>query len=124
MATVAGVCGNAFVAAVIVRTPLSRRAIQIARAVAIVADALQLVLLPLFVEGFASVLNDALDVVVGIVLVRLVGWNPVFLPTIVVELLPFGNLAPTWTIALFIATRSRQTALPPKESVTDGEERR
>lgn len=123
MATVAGVCGDAFVAAVIVRTPPSRRAIQIARAVAIVADALQLVLLPLFVEGFASVLNDALDVVVGIILVRLVGWNPVFLPTIVVELLPFGNLAPTWTIALFIATRSRQPVLPPKESGTDGEER-
>jgi len=110
------------VEAVIVEAP-SRRAIQIARAVAIVADALQLVLLPLFVEGFASVLNDALDVVVGIILVRLVGWNPVFLPTIVVELLPFGNLAPTWTIALFIATRSRQPVLPPKESGTDGEER-
>ena len=123
MATVAGVCGDAFVAAVIMRTP-SRRAIQIARAVAIVADALQLVLLPLFVEGFASVLNDALDVVVGIVLIRLIGWNPVFLPTMVVELLPFGNLAPTWTIALFIATRSRQTSLPPKESLTEGEERR
>ena len=117
----AGVCGNAFVAAVIVRTP-SRRAIQIARAVAIVADGLQLVLLPFFVEGFASVLNDALDVVVGIILVRLIGWNPVFLPTIVVELLPFGNLAPTWTIALFIATRSRQTALEPKALASDRDE--
>ena len=122
MATVAGVCGDAFVATVIVRTP-SRRAIQIARAVAIVADALQLVLLPLFVEGFASVLNDALDVVVGIALIWLIGWNPVFLPTIVVELLPFGNLAPTWTIALFIATRSRQTALLPKESPAERVER-
>ena len=121
MASVASVCGDAFVAAVMVRTP-SRRAIQIARAVAIVADALQLVLLPLFVEGFASVLNDALDVVVGIVLVRLVGWNPVFLPTIVVELLPFGNLAPTWTIALFIATRSRQPAIEPKALVSDRDE--
>ena len=123
MATVAGVCGDAFVAAVIMRTP-SRRAIQIARAVAIVADALQLVLFPFFMEGFASVLNDALDIVVCVVLVRLIGWNPVFLPTMVVELLPFGNLAPTWTIALFIATRSRQTSLPPKESLTEGEERR
>lgn len=123
MASLAGVCGNAFVEAVIVETP-SRRAIRIARVVAIVADGLQLVLLPLFVEGFASLLNDALDVVVGIILVRLVGWNPVFLPTIIVELLPFGNLAPTWTIALFIATRSRQTALPANESLTEGEPRR
>lgn len=123
MASLASVCGNAFVEAVIVETP-SRRAIRIARVVAIVADGLQLVLLPLFVEGFASLLNDALDVVVGIILVRLVGWNPVFLPTIIVELLPFGNLAPTWTIALFIATRSRQTALPANESLTEGEPRR
>lgn len=123
MASLAGVCGNAFVEAVILETP-SRRAIRIARVVAIVADGLQLVLLPLFVEGFASLLNDALDVVVGIILVRLVGWNPVFLPTIIVELLPFGNLAPTWTIALFIATRSRQTALPANESLTEGEPRR
>ena len=123
MASLAGVCGNAFVEAVILETP-SRRAIRIARVVAIVADGLQLVLLPLFVEGFASLLNDALDVVVGITLVRLVGWNPVFLPTIIVELLPFGNLAPTWTIALFIATRSRQTALPANESLTEGEPRR
>lgn len=123
MASVAGVCGDAFVAAVAVRTP-SPRAIRIARTVAIIADGLQLVLFPFFVEGFASVLNDALDVVVGIILVRLVGWNPVFLPTIVVELLPFGNLAPTWTIALFIATRSRQTASPANESLTEGEQRR
>ena len=123
MATVAGICGDAFVATVTVRTPTGR-AIRIARAVAIIADALQLVLFPFFVEGFASALNDALDVVVCVILVRLIGWNPLFLPTIVVELLPFGNLAPTWTIALFIATRSRQTALPPKESLTDGEGRR
>ena len=123
MAAVAGVCGDAFVATVTVRTPTGR-AIRIARAVAIIADALQLVLFPFFVEGFASALNDALDVVVCVILVRLIGWNPLFLPTIVVELLPFGNLAPTWTIALFIATRSRQTALPPKESLTDGEGRR
>ena len=110
--------GDAFVGAVIVDTT-SRRAIRIARVVAIVADGLQLVLLPLFVEGFASLLNDALDVVVGIILVRLVGWNPVFLPTIIVELLPFGNLAPTWTIALFIATRSRQTAIEPTAAASD-----
>ena len=123
MAAVAGVCGDTFVATVTVRTPTGR-AIRIARAVAIIADALQLVLFPFFVEGFTSALNDALDVVVCVILVRLIGWNPLFLPTIVVELLPFGNLAPTWTIALFIATRSRQTALPPKESLTDGEGRR
>src|SRR5450756_3166900 len=70
----------------------SRGAIRIGSAVAIIADALQLVLFPLFVEGFSSVLNDVLDVVVCAVLLRLIGWNPVFLPTFVVEMLPFGCL--------------------------------
>jgi hypothetical protein len=97
----------------------SRRAIRIGRAVAIIADALQLVLFPLFVEGFSSVLNDVLDVVVCAVLLRLIGWNPVFLPTFVVEMLPFGDLAPTWTIAVLIATRSRPSA--PREKALHSE---
>ena len=93
----------------------TRSAIRIGRAIAIIADALQLVLFPLFVAGFPSVLNDVLDVVVCAVLIRLFGWNPVFLPTFVVEMLPFGDLAPTWTIAVFVATRSRSAALRGKE---------
>jgi len=88
----------------------TRSAIRIGSAIAIIADAMQLVLFPLFVEGFSSVLNDVLDVVVCAVLIRLIGWNPVFLPTFVVEMLPFGDLAPTWTIAVFVATRSRPSA--------------
>jgi hypothetical protein len=92
----------------------SHRVVLISRAVAIIADALQLVLFPFFVEGFGSVLNDVLDVVVCAVLVWLIGWNPLFLPTFVVEILPFGDLAPTWTIAVLIATRSRNAAPPGK----------
>src|SRR5258708_15665410 len=94
----------------------SRRTIWIARAVAIVADAIQLALFPLFVEGFGSALNDVLDVVVCIVLVSLIGWSPLFLPTFLVEVLPFGDLAPTWTIAAFLATRSRDADRPPEMS--------
>ena len=97
----------------------SRRAVVISRAIAIIADAMQLVLFPFFMEGFGSVFNDALDVVVGAALVWLLGWNPLFLPTFIVEVLPFGDLAPTWTIAVFIATRSRNAVplvkeLPPE----------
>ena len=96
--------------------PPSRRAIWIARAVAIVADTLQLALFPLFVEGFASALNDVLDVVVCVVLVSLIGWSPLFLPTFLVEMLPFGDLAPTWTIAVFTATGSRHSDRRPETS--------
>ncbi len=87
---------------------------------AIVADLLQLVLFPVFIEGFASVLNDVLDVVVAIIMVRLVGWHIAFVPAFVVEALPVGDLAPTWTLAVYLATRSKMTALeapPPARSL-------
>jgi hypothetical protein len=87
--------------------PPPRRAIRTARTLAVVADLLQLVLFPVFVEGFASILNDVLDVVVGIVMVRLVGWHLAFLPAFVVKALPVADLAPTWTLAVFLATRSK-----------------
>lgn len=53
-------------------------------------------------------LSDALDVVVGVTMVWLVGWHVAFLPAFVVEALPVGDLAPTWTLAVFIATRSKR----------------
>ena len=82
--------------------------IRTARIIAILADAVQLVFFPVFIEGFASVLSDALDVVVGVSMVWLVGWHVAFLPSFVVKALPVGDLAPTWTLAVFIATRSRR----------------
>jgi hypothetical protein len=90
-----------------VNTGPTPRAIRIARTVAVVADLCQLLFFPLFVEGFTSVLDDALDAVVGIIMVWLVGWHLAFLPAFVVEALPVGDLAPTWTLAVFLATRSR-----------------
>jgi hypothetical protein len=76
-----------------------------ARIIAIVADAVQIGLMPVFAGGAASMVNDALDVAVGITMIGLVGWNWVFLPALVTELIPMVDLAPTWTIAVFIATR-------------------
>lgn len=90
---------------------ISRRRVIAARVLAVVADAIQFGLIPLFVEGAASPLNGALDLVVGAAMVALVGWHWVFLPTFVVELLPLVDVAPTWTVAAFIATRQRRT--PP-----------
>lgn len=87
-------------------TTVSRKRIIAARTLAVVADAVQIGLLPLFVQGAASPINDALDVVVGAGMVALVGWNWVFLPTFVAELVPFLDIAPTWTVAAFIATRA------------------
>ena len=42
---------------------------------AIIADALQIVIFPLFIEGAASPADDILDFGVGAVLVYLLGWH-------------------------------------------------
>lgn len=75
---------------------------------AIVADALQIVLLPVFGEGFASPVADALDIVVAIGMTVLLGWHFAFLPTAIAEIVPGLNLVPTWTAAVFFVTRTRR----------------
>jgi len=66
------------------------------------------VFLPLFGEGFASPANDALDVMVGLVLVWLVGWHWAFLPSFAAELVPGLDIFPSWTTAVWFATRGRR----------------
>jgi len=65
-------------------------------------DALQIFLFPLFGEGFASPVNDLLDMGVALALVRLVGFHWVFLPSLVAEAVPGLDLAPTWTAAVLV----------------------
>jgi hypothetical protein len=84
---------------------ISATRIRIARVIAVAADALQLGLFPMFGVGALSILNDGLDVAVGIVLVFLVGWHFAFLPSFVAELIPGLDLIPTWTVAVWLATR-------------------
>ena len=88
------------------RSPRSR--VWVARALAIAADALQIVFLPLFGEGFASPANDALDVLVGLTLVWLVGWHWAFVPSFAAELVPGLDIFPSWTTAVWFATRGRR----------------
>lgn len=76
------------------------------------ADALQLFLFPAFAEGFISLFDDALDLGMSLLLSALVGWHWAFAPSIVVKLVPFADEAPTWTLAVLIATYNRQI-LPP-----------
>ena len=53
-----------------------------------------------------------MDVAIAIMMIRLLGWHWSFLPTFLVELFPVFDLAPTWTLAVYLATR-KQKALPP-----------
>jgi hypothetical protein len=75
---------------------------------AMVTDAIQWIVWPLFVAGAASPVVDVLDVLVAFVLIRLLGWHWAFLPTFVAELIPGVDLVPTWTAAVFLATRGRK----------------
>ena len=85
-------------------SPGRRRA---ARLVALGADLLQIFLFPLFVEGFASPVDDALDLAVGAAMIKLVGFHWAFLPSFGAKLVPGVDLVPTWTAAVLLATGSR-----------------
>ena len=73
---------------------------RIALVLAIVADALQIILLPLFVEGAESPADDALDAGVGIALMALLGWHWEFAPSFLAKLVPGLDLVPLWTLAV------------------------
>jgi hypothetical protein len=67
---------------------------------AVAADALQIVVFPLFVEGALSPVDDVLDFAVAAVLVKLLGWHWEFLPAFAAELVPGVDLVPFWTMAV------------------------
>lgn len=75
---------------------------------AVVADALQIVLLPATAGGFLSPVNNVLDFVVAIAMIALLGWHVAFLPTLIAEIVPALNIFPTWTAAVFFVTRRRE----------------
>jgi hypothetical protein len=74
--------------------------LRAAMILAIVADLLQLVVLPLFVEGAMSPADDVLDLGVAGVLSYLLGWHWEFLPSFFAKLVPGVDLVPCWTIAV------------------------
>ena len=94
------------------RPTITKARISLARYIAVSADAMQLFLFPVFGEGFLSPLNAALDLMVCGLMTYLLGFRMWFLPSFLFEGLPLIDVAPTWTIAVFLATRSGPD-LPP-----------
>jgi hypothetical protein len=103
------------VSEVVVVSPHPRR--KLALLIAIAADVLQIVLFPLFVAivPVPAMIDDAIDVVVAIIMIRLLGWHWAFLPSFVAELIPGVGLLPTWTAAVWFVTRKGKKAPPPAE---------
>jgi hypothetical protein len=87
---------------------------KLAWAVAMIADAIQIVLFPFFFEGALSPVNDILDLIVAGILWRLLGWHWSLLPGFAVKLLPGVDLLPTWTATVFFLTRHQVRAKGPE----------
>ncbi len=91
-------------------TPSRAIRFLLALIIAVFADAMQLLLLPLFGGGGASPLNDGLDVIVALIMVTLLGFHWQFLPSFFSELVPVLNIAPAWTLAvLWVRRNERRT---------------
>ena len=73
---------------------------QAAMILAIIADALQIAVFPLFVEGAMSPAEDVLDFGVGALMIHLLGWHWEFLPSFFAKLVPGADLVPFWTMAV------------------------
>ena len=97
----------------IIISPGSR--FRTAMLLAIVADALQIVVFPLFVEGAASPADDVLDFGIGALMVHLLGWHWEFLPSFVAKLVPGIDLVPFWTLAVANVYRKSKQIVASEE---------
>src|SRR5579872_793378 len=90
---------------------------QAAMVLAIIADALQIAVFPLFVEGAMSPAEDMLDFGVGALMVHLLGWHWEFLPSFFAKLVPGVDLVPFWTMAVAnVYRKSKQIAVATEEN--------
>ena len=67
---------------------------------AILADIVQILILPLVFEGAASPADDLIDLSLAGLLSWLLGWHWEFLPSFAGKLIPGIDLAPLWTLAV------------------------
>ena len=99
--------------------PLTRGRKAVALAIAAAADALQLALAPLFGEGFASPLDDVLDLGVAVALVGVIGFRSRLLLALAAELVPGAALFPTWTaVVLTLPTEPSLVPDAPEAGAT------
>ena len=84
---------------------------------AVIADALQIIIFPFFVEGAASPADDIIDFGVGALMVHLLGWHWEFLPSFLGKLVPGVDLVPLWTLAVAsVYRKSRRIAVYTEEN--------
>jgi hypothetical protein len=88
--------------------------------VAILADALQIVIFPAFITGAMSPADDVLDFGVGALMVHLLGWHWEFLPSFFAKLVPGVDLVPFWTLAVAnVYRKSKRIAMSSEEAAKE-----
>lgn len=98
----------------------ARSRFRTALLVSILADALQIILFPLFSEGALSPADDVLDVAVALILGRLIGWHWEFLPSFCTKLVPVADAVPFWTLAVANVYRKWKKSLELQHSAGAG----
>lgn len=96
--------------------------LRTAMILAIIADALQLIVFPLFVEGAASPADDVLDIGIAAILSSLLGWHWEFLPSFLAKLVPGVDLVPCWTLAVANVYRKSKQTVAAVEGIAHGEQ--
>jgi hypothetical protein len=88
-----------------------------AMVLAIVADALQIIVFPAFIEGAISPADDILDLGIGAAMISLLGWHWEFLPSFLAKLVPGVDLVPFWTLAVMnVYRKTKRMAATTEES--------
>jgi hypothetical protein len=84
---------------------------------AIIADALQIVVFPAFVQGALSPADDILDFGMAAMLINLLGWHWEFLPSFLAKLVPGVDLVPFWTMGVVnVYRKSKGIAVTAEKS--------
>ena len=96
---------------------IKSRDLRAALTIAIVADSIQILALPLFAAGAFSPADAAIDIFVAMILSKLLGWHWAFLPSMLAEVVPAFDLFPTWTAAVLYVSWQRRQSLNTAPSV-------
>ena len=83
---------------------LTRSDVRTAYALAVTIDIAQFLLGPF---GWAGV-DEVLDAAAMVAMTRLLGFHALFLPTFVLEFVPFTDMLPTWTGCVMLVVRARR----------------
>ena len=90
-----------------------------AMVLAVVADAFQLIVFPVFIEGALSPADDVLDFGIAAMMISLLGWHWEFLPSFLGKLVPGVDLVPFWTMAVANVYRKTKPITVTTEDVRE-----